>query len=105
MWGEKRLNHKIESKMDTEREQKAKEQQLELLREVFAKCWPPTPVFKPGHEGVPEDAVPYIIALPTCMNMSIIFVSFQLLISFRKTTLIRKKMGKSSPIMIRWKTS
>ena len=46
--------------MDTEREQKAKEQQLELLREVFAKCWPPTPVFKPGHEGVPEDAVPYI---------------------------------------------
>ena len=46
--------------MNTKSEQEAKEQQLELLQEIFAKCWPPTLVFKPGHEGVPEDAVPYI---------------------------------------------
>ena len=44
--------------MDKEKEQRIK--QLEMLQEIFEKCWPPTPVFKPYHEGVPEDAVPYI---------------------------------------------
>ena len=43
-----------------EREQEQRMRQLEMLQEIFEKCWPPTPVFKPYHEGVPEDAVPYI---------------------------------------------
>ena len=39
---------------------KAKEQQLEWLREIFEKWLPPTPAFRGDHEGVPEGMVPYI---------------------------------------------
>ena len=44
--------------MDKEQEQRMR--QLEMLREIYEKCMPPTPAFKPYHEGVSEDEVPYI---------------------------------------------
>ncbi len=44
----------------TEKEQKIKEEQLELLQEIFEKAMPAAPVFKSDHEGVPDDAIPYI---------------------------------------------
>lgn len=44
--------------MDKEQEQRMR--QLEMLQEIFEKRWPSTPAFKPYHEGVSEDEVPYI---------------------------------------------
>ena len=44
--------------MDKEKEQRIR--QLEMLQEIYEKCMPSTPAFKPYHEGVPEDTVPYI---------------------------------------------
>ncbi len=46
----------------TEKEQMMKDHQLKMLQEVFDKWIPPTPAFKPNHEGVPKDTVPYISA-------------------------------------------
>ena len=51
--------------MDTEKEQRIKEQQLELLQEIFEKWMPATPAFKSNHEGVPEGMIPYISASDT----------------------------------------
>ena len=39
---------------------KEKEQQLKMLQHIFETWMPPTPAFKPYHEGVPEGMVPYI---------------------------------------------
>lgn len=41
-------------------EQRMKERQLKMLQKVFDNWMPPTPAFKPNHEGVPKGSVPYI---------------------------------------------
>ena len=37
-----------------------KERQLMMLQKIYENWMPPTPAFKPYHEGVPEGMVPYI---------------------------------------------
>ena len=42
-----------------------KERQLTMLQKIYENWMPPTPAFKPYHEGVPEGMVPYI----SCSNV------------------------------------
>jgi len=39
---------------------KEEKYQLDMLRNAFDTWMPPTPAFKPYHEGVPDGMVPYI---------------------------------------------
>ena len=37
-----------------------KERQLKMLQKIYEEWMPPTPAFRPDHEGVPKGMVPYI---------------------------------------------